>query len=183
MHYSKLPISFLQQINKLKTRGLQFNSEPNAILHLSNISYYRLRAYTYPFQDNSDPNHPFNVPVTFEQIIELYQFDRKLCQLVFNALEKIEIALRTQIIYQWSMANGSHWQINPSLYRDPVKFANQINSLQNEIDRSHETFIEHYQDTYSSPTEPPSWMSLEVSSFGLFHKYSATSKKAMKNWP
>lgn len=167
MHYSKPPISFQQQVNKLKSRGLQFNSEPNAILHLSNISYYRLRAYTYPFQDNTDPNHPFNVSVTFEQIIELYQFDRKLCQLVFNALEKIEIALRTQIIYQWAMVKGSHWQITPALYRDPLKFANQLSSLQNEIDRSHETFIEHYQNTYTSPSEPASWMSLEVSSFGL----------------
>jgi abortive infection bacteriophage resistance protein len=177
MHYSKPPISFQQQVNKLKTRGLQFKSEPDAILHLSNISYYRLRAFTYPFQDNTDPNHPFNVPVTFEQIIDLYQFDRKLCQLVFNALEKIEIALRTQIIYQWAMVNGSHWQINPALYRDPVKFANQINSLQNEIDRSHETFIEHYQDTYSSPSEPPSWMSLEVSSFGLLSQIFYNLKK------
>jgi abortive infection bacteriophage resistance protein len=177
MHYSKPPISFQQQVNKLKTRGLQFNNEPNAILHLSNISYYRLRAYTYPFQDNSDPNHPFNVPVTFDQIIDLYQFDRKLCQLIFNALEKIEIALRTQIIYQWAMVSGSHWQINPALYRDPVKFANQINSLQNEIDRSHETFIEHYQDTYSSPSEPPSWMSLEVSSFGLLSQIFNNLKK------
>jgi abortive infection bacteriophage resistance protein len=177
MHYSKPPISFQQQIDKLKTRGLQFNSEPNAILHLSNISYYRLRAYTYPFQDNTQPNHPFTVPVTFEQIIELYQFDRKLCQLVFNALEKIEIALRTQIIYQWAMAKGSHWQIDPALYRDPLKFANQISSLQNEIDRSHETFIEHYQDTYSSPSEPPSWMSLEVSSFGLLSQIFNNLKK------
>lgn len=177
MHYSKPSISFQQQVNKLKTRGLQFNSEPNAILHLSNISYYRLRAYTYPFQDNTDPNHPFNVKVTFEQIIELYQFDRKLSQLVFNALEKIEIALRTQIIYQWAMINGSHWQITPALYRDPVKFANHINSLQIEIDRSHETFIEHYQNTYTSPSEPPSWMSLEVSSFGLLSQIFSNLKK------
>lgn len=177
MHYSKPSISFQQQVNKLKTCGLQFNSEPNAILHLSNISYYRLRAYTYPFQDNTDPNHPFNVKVTFEQIIELYQFDRKLSQLVFNALEKIEIALRTQIIYQWAMINGSHWQITPALYRDPVKFANHINSLQIEIDRSHETFIEHYQNTYTSPSEPPSWMSLEVSSFGLLSQIFSNLKK------
>lgn len=177
MHYSKLPISFLQQINKLKTRGLQFTSEPNAILHLSNISYYRLRAYTYPFQDNTVSNHPFNVQVTFEQIIDLYQFDRKLCQLVFNALEKIEIALRTQIIYQWAMVNGSHWQINPALYRNPVKFASQINSLQNEIDRSHETFIDHYHDTYTTPSVPPSWMSLEVSSFGLLSQIFSNLKK------
>jgi abortive infection bacteriophage resistance protein len=81
------------------------------------------------------------LPVTFEEIITLYKFDRKLNQLVFGALEKIEIALRTQIIYQWAMKNGSHWQINPALYRDPVRFAGQIASLQIEIDRSNETFI------------------------------------------
>lgn len=47
MHYDKPPISFQQQVEKLKTRGMQFKSESTAIQHLSNISYYRLRAYTY----------------------------------------------------------------------------------------------------------------------------------------
>ncbi len=177
MHYCKPPISFQQQVNKLKARGLQFDSEPSAMLHLSNISYYRLRAYTYPFQDNTNPSHPFNVMVTFEEIINLYQFDRKLSQLLFNALEKIEIALRTQIIHQWAMTNGSHWHTVQALYRDPVKFDNQIKSLQNEIDRSHETFIEHYQNTYTNPSEPPSWMSLEVSSFGLLSQIFSNLKK------
>lgn len=44
MHYDKPPISFQQQVEKLKTRGMQFKSESTAIQHLSNISYYRLRA-------------------------------------------------------------------------------------------------------------------------------------------
>lgn len=177
MHYNKPPISFQDQVNRLKIRGLQFNSEPDAIVCLSNISYYRLRAYTYPFQDNTKPNHPFSVTLTFEDIIELYKFDRKLSLLIFNALEKIEIALRTQIIYQWAIVNGSHWQTNPSLYRDSVKFAIQINNLQTEINRSHETFIEHYQKIYTNPSEPPSWMSLEVSSFGLLSQIFSNLKK------
>lgn len=87
--------------------------------------------------------------------------------MLFNALEKIEIALRTQIIYQWGIVYGSHWQIDSTLYRDQEKFVNQINSLRMEIGRSHETFIEHYLKKYSNPSVPPSWMSLEVSSFGL----------------
>ena len=167
MQYNKPFISFQDQIQRLKSRGLVFNNEPQAELCLSNISYYRLRAYTYPFQDNTDPNHPFTSEITFEEIIELYKFDRKLSQLVFEALEKVEIALRTQIIYQWAMKKGSHWQNDSSLYRDSVRFAKQITMLQSEIDRSHETFIKHYNATYTIPTEPPSWMSLEVSSFGL----------------
>lgn len=177
MPYKKPPISFQEQLERLKSRGLRFDNEQSAILCLSNISYYRLRAYTYPFQDNTNPCHPFIVKVSFEQIITLYEFDRKLSQLIFNAIEKIEVALRTQIIYQWAMVYGSHWQNNPSLYRDSVRFANLINTLQNEIDRSHETFIEHYKKKYTSPAEPPSWMSLEVSSFGLLSQIFSNLKK------
>lgn len=167
MKYTKPALSISDQIQRLKIRGLVINNSAFAGDCLSNISYYRLRAYTYPFQDNSDSNHPFLVPVTFEEIIELYLFDRKLRLLVMDALEKIEISLRTQIIYHWSLANGSHWQIKPGLYRDPVRFSNHITTLQTEIDRSNETFIDHYKSTYSVPSEPPAWMSLEVSSFGL----------------
>lgn len=177
MPYKKPPISLSNQIKKLKSRGLAFDDETEAELCLSNISYYRLRAYTYPFQDNTDPNHPFIIPVSFEEIIELYKFDRKLSQLIFSALEKVEIALRTQIIYQWAMRYGSHWQLDPSLYRDSMKFVNQLNNLQTEISRSHETFIEHYKKTYTSPSEPPSWMSLEVSSFGLLSQIFSNLKK------
>ena len=177
MFYSKPPVSVLDQIDKLKKRGLIFGNESLALSYLSDISYYRLRAYTYPFQDNTDPNHTFIVKISFEEIIELYEFDRSLSHLVFEALEKIEIAMRTQIIYQWAMVNGSHWQVNPSLYRYPTGYANLITSLQSEINRSNETFIEHYKKTYNNPAEPPSWMSLEVSSFGLLSQMFQNLKK------
>jgi len=167
MKYTKPPVSFLDQIQKLKNRGLIINNEALAKTYLSNISFYRLRAYTYPFQNNLDPNHPFNVEVSFEQIIELYTFDRKLRLLVLDAIEKIEIAFRTQIIYQWAMTYGSHWQLDQNLYRSRSQYIKHLASLQKEIDRTNETFIKHYKETYTSPSQPPSWMSLEVSSFGL----------------
>lgn len=177
MQYSKPPISFPSQVARLKARGLSFTNEAEAESILSDISYYRLRAYTYPFQDNNDPLHPFTVDVTFEEIIELYKFDRKLSQIVFACLEKIEIALRTQIIYQWAMTHGSHWQIDTALYRDSTRFSYHKINLQTEIDRSHEIFIEHYKNKYTNPTEPPSWMSLEVSSFGLLSQIFSNLKK------
>jgi len=167
MKYSKQPISIQDQISKLKSRGLQFADEAKAAHYLSNISFYRLRAYTYPFQDNHDPEHPFIKPVSFEEILRLYVFDRQMRLLLFNALEKIEIAFRTQIIYEYAMAHGPFWHLNPALYNKPLFFVDHIASLQKEIDRSKETFIEHYKATYSDPKEPPAWMALEVSSMGL----------------
>jgi len=48
MQYNKPVISFPDQVAKLKDRGLTLGNEAEAELCLSNISYYRLRVYTYP---------------------------------------------------------------------------------------------------------------------------------------
>lgn len=147
MKFRKIPVSITDQITLLKSRGLVFHDEALAQVFLSTISYYRLRAYTYPFQDNANPDHPFIKPVSFEEIIDLYKFDDKLRLLVFNALGQIEIAMRTQIIYHFALGYGSHWHLRPELYRNPMWFANHLDSLQKEIDRSNEAFIEHYKET------------------------------------
>ena len=177
MMYKKVPIAFPQQIEILKGRGLKFGDESEAQRILSNISYYRLRAYTFPFQDNVDPAHTFIKEISFEEIISLYYFDSKLRILLFSAIEKIEISFRTQIIYHFAMKYGSHWQLMPELYRNPMYFANHLDSLQKEIDRSNETFIEHYKHKYTSPSEPPSWISLEVATMGLLSKIFQNLKK------
>ncbi len=178
MQYNKSPITIAEQITLLKQRGLNFGDEKIASHYLSNISYYRLRAYTYPFQDNANTNHPFNKKVTFEEIVELYVFDRKLRLLVFDALEKIEISLRTKIIYEYAIPHGSHWYENVNHYRNPYRFNTDINKVYDEIDRSTETFIKHYADTYTNPTKPACWMSLEVVSMGLLSKLFENLKKS-----
>lgn len=156
---------------------MQFKDEIKAAHYLSNISYYRLRAYTYPFQDNNNSDHLFSTSITFENVIELYVFDRRLRIIVFDALEKIEIALRTKIIYQWSLNYGSHWHENSTLFRNPNRFIRDINKLYEEVDRSTETFIKHYKNSYTNPANPPSWMSLEVASLGLLSKIFENLKK------
>jgi abortive infection bacteriophage resistance protein len=170
MQYSKIPLGIPAQISLLKSRGLQFKDEDKSAHYLSNISYYRLRAYTYPFQDNTNPNHTFAKQICFEDIIELYVFDRKLRILVFDAIEKIEIALRTKIIYHFSLTYGSHWHELSHLYINNSRFIKDIGDLYKEIDRSTETFIKHYQSKYTNPIYPASWMSLEVASMGLLSK-------------
>jgi abortive infection bacteriophage resistance protein len=154
----------------LKSRGLTINDEQKALHYLGNISYYRLRAYTFPFQDRDDPDHTFTRNVSFEDIIDLYVFDRKLRLMIFDAIEKIEIAVRTQIIFNYSQTHGSHWHTDPSLYNNLTQFNDCNLTLKKEIGRSKEAFIEHYRKTYTSPAEPPCWMSLEVTSMGLMSK-------------
>lgn len=42
--YNKPPLTYTEQIELLKNRGLQFADENKAIQRLANISYYRLSA-------------------------------------------------------------------------------------------------------------------------------------------
>ncbi len=170
MKYQKVALPIAQQIQRLQNRGLNIPDTERTAHYLGNISYYRLRAYTYPFQDNKDPNHPFNQEISFDEILNLYVFDRQLRLLLFNAIEKIEIAFRTQIIYRYALEYGAFWHLDTKLYNNSRFFAQHIASLEKEIDRSKETFIKHYKATYSEPDTPPAWMALEVSSMGLLSK-------------
>ncbi|MBP5442433.1 MAG: Abi family protein, partial [Treponema sp.] len=64
---------------KLEKRGLNFSDKTIAAHYLQNISYYRLRAFTFPFQNNQDPetDHVFlRDDIEFNDIVDLYVFDR-----------------------------------------------------------------------------------------------------------
>ncbi len=170
MQFTKPPLTIPQQIQLLQSRGLIINDFNQATHYLSNISYYRFRAYTYPFQDNLNPNHPFNAGVSFERILDLYVFDRELRLLVLDAIERIEIALRTQIIYHYALNYGSHWYESSNLYNNTPLFHNDLNKLKKELNRSTEVFIKHYYQKYTNPLHPPAWMALGVTSLGLLSK-------------
>ena len=105
MQYTKKPLTVAEQIDRLEQRGLNFSDRKLAKNYLQNISYYRLRAYTFPFQDNKNPcvDHEFlRDDIDFSDIIDLNVFDRRLRNLVFNELEKIEVAIRTHLSLVYS---------------------------------------------------------------------------------
>ena len=123
-----------------------------------------------PFQNPKDEEHLFRKCVSFDDILNLYIFDRELRLLLFDAIERIEIAIRTQIIYQFSVEYGFDFYHKEELYRDVNIFDQTMKSLNSEIDRSHEIFLTHFKTKYSEEPNPPSIMALEVSSFGTLSK-------------
>lgn len=171
VEYHKTPLSLEEQVARLKERGLVIDNEEEAKAYLFNISYYRLRAYTYPFQDNSEGSgHRFTKSnLHFQDIIDLYCFDRRLRSLIFNAIEKIEVAVRTKIIQVYAEStNDSHWYLEKTLYRFPMN--DLLHHIESDVTRSNEDFIKHYREKYKTPPMPPSWMALEVVSFAILSR-------------
>jgi len=165
--YTKSPLGVQDQISLLKSRGLQISDELRATRYLQNISYYRLSGYMYPFLADTR-QHIYKTGTTFENILNLYRFDRELRLLIFSAIEKIEIALRSQIINQFSVTSQDpFWYTKASYFADPVKHTVFLNSLSAYINRSNDVFIKHFFNTYSDPW-PPVWIIFEILSMGQF---------------
>ena len=186
MQYTKRPLTVDEQIDRLEQRGLNFSDKKQARNYLQNISYYRLRAYTYPFQDY-DPyaDHEFlEDDIDFNDIIDLYVFDRRLRNLVFNELEKIEVAIRTQLSLVYSnKSQDPFWYLDKSWFScaSQEEFSCLIDNVTDDVNRSNEDFIKHYKAKYDTPEMPPTWMSLEVVSFGtLSQMYKMLDKSPEK---
>ncbi|MBZ3936318.1 Abi family protein [Methanimicrococcus blatticola] len=160
-------MSVRDQISLLKTRGLIITDEEVAEHFFYNNNYYRFRGYTYPFQNNTDPSQLFIGSVNFETVLDLYNFDSEFRSLILYTIEKIEIGLRTQIIYRYAVGHkNSHWHFDPIHFTDKTKHSAAILKLCSDSKNSNEEFIKHYYKTYTNPTEPPCWSSLETVTFG-----------------
>jgi abortive infection bacteriophage resistance protein len=178
MRYTKPPITIEDQIKLLESRGMAFNDHARAVRYFSNINYYRLRAYWVPFEDVSTTgdNHHFKIGTTFDSVLTLYIFDRKLRLLIWEAIERVEVSIRTHFVDVLALKYGSHAHMDFNIFYDQVLYQEILDKLTEEISRSKETFIEHYNNTYDNPTMPPIWASCEVMSFGQISKWISNLK-------
>ena len=121
MFYLKQYKSPSDLINLLKSRGLVIYNDSKAINYIKRIGYYRLSAYFYPLLKNPKSLHSFKESSTFDKALMIYRFDRQLRILIFNQIEKIEIAVRSAIINITSKETN-----NPFWLTDELCFAEII---------------------------------------------------------
>lgn len=179
--YEKLPLSIDDQISRLKSLGLHFSNEEKAAKILSEISYFRFISYLRPLEADKI-SHQMKSNATFEKALSLYLFDNELRILLFSAIQKLEIALRTKIIQKFSIEHGAFWFMDMSLADSELMFIDNVNSLIREVSRSKEDFIREYFKKYDKPEMPPAWKTLELASLGTLSKlyYNFADKKAKR---
>jgi abortive infection bacteriophage resistance protein len=170
--YNKPALTYKEQLNQLLERGLEVVDHEKAIHLLEKISYYRLSAYWHPFLQIPKTDNKFKPGSSFEKAFKLYCFDRELRQVVFNDIEKIEVAVRAKMVYRLSHEYGPNWYTERDLYKSVKKHTQSLLKIIREVDSSKEDFILAFKKKYSNEL-PPSWMALEITSFGtISHLYS-----------
>ncbi len=150
---------------------------------LRHVSYYRLSAYWLPFEYPKGNAGPRFLPGTsFDTVIALYDFDRRLRLLVLDAIERIEVAVRGSWAYELAQRFGPHGYLDAALYQHAGKYHDNLTRLTNDVASSPETYIDHYRRTYSTPAMPPVWMVAEMMSFGQLSRwYALLDDRALRN--
>lgn len=175
MRYDKQSLSIPEQAARLRERGLQFDDPARVQRYLTHIGYYRLSAYWLPFEqpntDDGSRNHQFQPGTTFEQVLSLYVFDRKLRLLVMEAIERIETAVRSHWANALALRHGAHAHMQTSLFKCPWQHASDLARMASELQDSNEIFIAHYRKHYDEPFLPPIWAVVETLSLGALSRW------------
>lgn len=160
---------------------MEIGDEERAKHYLSHIGYYRLSAYMYPLLSIPKERHLFKQGVTFGKVMMLYRFDKKLRMLLFNEIEKIEVAVRCAIVdFGTEMTGNPFWMTDGDGFSNPSKFNRSLRLIEEELNHTKEDFINHFKETYSNQY-PTSWMLTEILPFGVITNiYSNIRNKKIK---
>lgn len=169
MKYSKQPLDYSEILDLLESRGLIIRDRNKAIECLKVVSYFRLDNYFHPMESDK-VQHIFKPGSTFDNAMDLYRFDCDLRELIFTAIQAVEIALRSKMIHHISLQYGAFWFTDVSLFRDANIHHKCMEHIRQELKRTREEFIIEHSAKYSEPEFPPVWKTLEVTSFGTLSK-------------
>lgn len=165
-----------EQLTRLRNLGMQFHDEDLAKNYLCRVSYFRMKYFWIDMID--DMSGDFKENVCFEDVIERYEFDKSLRKILFNAIETLEIGLRTKIISILSLATGSGlWYLDNKLFENQDYHKEFVLDLKYEFARSTDPFAREYirdhEDWKEDSLEgdnPDAWMIFETATFGTLSK-------------
>ena len=164
--------SYPEQLEILRNRSLIIEDDKVALGYLKTIGYYRLSGYLYSFRQQDSLNaksrlDDFVQGSHFLDVKQLYMFDKKLRQLALDALERIEIAIRTHMSYILGKKDPLAHK-RAKFFDDKFDHTQWLDKYQKLLDRqSKSSFVIHHFDNYG---DLPIWAAAEVWDFGAMSK-------------
>ena len=172
-------MSYAEQADRLLERGLVADKD-ELIDVLSNVGYYRLSAYIYPFKQlDSECLLP---GTSLDKIVRRYRFDRRFRCLILDALERVEVSLKAKVVNSFSQKYGPFGYLDIGNYtgfsgKDFDKLKETIDSEIERHRRTKERFVVHYFEKYDE-SRLPFWMAAELLTFGnVLTIYRRSSKE------
>ncbi len=187
--FSKSALTIDELRGQLASRGLAIPNADRASRYLRHIGYYRLSPYGIPFRerlvsaDGEMLGERFVPGTTFDDLLALYTFDRKLRAIVFDAIERVEVAVRASMTdWMSTRTDDPFWYMDPTHFASPGAHQELLRRVRETCDAelkrgkgesythlNHMSALRHFLTTYAEPELPPSWVTMEVLTLGSIH--------------
>ena len=165
-----------EQIAILEERGLQIPNKEIARAFLCRNNYYRVSGYSLTLR-----NHDIFTPdTTFQNIIDIYEFDHHLRHILLKYIEVIEVAVKSIYSYEFTKIYGATGYLNPNYFSDIDTYTDIINKA-NILKKSrlpHEAYLKHFVNELHQ--ELPLWAYVDlltISNISLLYKISPPNIK------
>ncbi|MGI6177273.1 MAG: Abi family protein, partial [Eubacterium sp.] len=103
-----------EQIEILKSRGLLIENNQETEIFLLKNNYYRVSGYSLTLR-NKDVFYPGS---TFQNIIDIYEFDRELRHILMRYLDIIEITFKSIYAYESARLIGPLGYLDKNHFTD-----------------------------------------------------------------
>ncbi len=164
------------------------------IQRLRSVNYYRLTGYLSSFRETQVQadgslikGENYRPGTTLDLVWQFYLFDRRLRFLLMDAIERIEIALRTHIAHYWADSTGC---INPHAYRTSYhpSFEGRnlhlklLAKMQSSYERSILDCVMHHKNKGIADVQDlPVWVMAELTTIGELVWMFGGLKKNLQN--
>ncbi len=116
MKYEKYALTLEEQADLILDRGL-VAERAELIMRLQAVNYYRLSGYLHPYRTRDvDGNltDDYKTGANLNEIWRRYNFDRRLRIILLDAIERIEVAVRTRLVFHFTHAHGPFGYLSPN---------------------------------------------------------------------
>ena len=166
--------SWTEQVELLRSRGLEIDDGVACVAALKRVNYYRFSGYARHFQiDPASGDNRFEPGTRFDDILALHDLDATLRQVLMASLTEVELVLRTGFAYAVA-GDDSPCGGFPSdeFYASGGQGDSVVTGIRRDLDRSKDHYIAHFRD--DSAADPyarlPVWAAVEALSFGTISK-------------
>lgn len=131
-----------QQLEILRSRGLSITDDAKARDFLLHNNYYRVSGYSLTLRKND----VFSKSATFQNIIDIYQFDHELRHIILEYMEIIEVRMKSVYAYEFTKAHGPFGYLNDTHFTNKAKHKEIIDKANQQMTQRlpHEAYLKHF---------------------------------------
>lgn len=131
-----------EQLNILLSRGLTVDDDKKAKDFLFRNNYYRISGYSLTLRKNDI----FSKSATFQNIVDIYNFDHELRHIILEYMEMIEVQIKSIYAYVFTKAHGATGYLDNTFFTNKAKHKEIIDkaNLQKSQRLPHEAYLKHF---------------------------------------